>query len=335
MTESSFDLAAYRNWVRMSRNKRIVVEGRDDKQVFLMFLEELRERAGIGEEVAGVAVDSAEHMIGFETALGNREKVETLCSTLSGTPDAEKIVGFVDREFREFDRGTPLHDCVQAHKRRDRLVWSRGHSIENYCFDFDVLRRPLCDLPKAEADRQALGLMQSVFENAIRLACSASLAGEELGKLDKVEASVHWQILDLALQPEPKLLLNLRGWQEKLVRSHGVGVPVAESLVGAFQARSEQVDASDFDVVRWMCHGHIGFKFIWEAYSRCVLETCLQRDPDRGRARKAADKALGTDTSVRLKVCARAWVHRALGDHCCYPAEVFTLLGIPVHSSWA
>jgi len=49
--------------------------------------------------------------------------------------DAERSIGFVERELRYFDLEDCIHDLIGDHKAVNHLVWSRGHSIENYFFE--------------------------------------------------------------------------------------------------------------------------------------------------------------------------------------------------------
>lgn len=72
-----------------------------------------------------------------------RERVEYVCAKALNTPEARKLVGFVDREFREFEQGDTLRDLLDGHQTVGRVVWSRGHSIENYNLDGYILRQSL------------------------------------------------------------------------------------------------------------------------------------------------------------------------------------------------
>jgi hypothetical protein len=128
--------AEFRNFLMMSHDKHLLVEGIDDKIAFKLLFEELSGKHDI-------KIDTAERLINFERPLGNREKVEEICRTVTGRSFADKLVGFVDREFREFEWDNDIRDNLGQHKVDGRLVWSRGHSIENYFFDFIILREAL------------------------------------------------------------------------------------------------------------------------------------------------------------------------------------------------
>jgi hypothetical protein len=112
-------------------SRHILVEGRDDKRIFELLLRELCHT----DEKSQILVDSAEAFV--ECHPENRETVEDICNKITGEAYSDRLVAFVDREFREFDF-PQLLDRVDGHKISGQLVWSRGHSIENYFFDFDI-----------------------------------------------------------------------------------------------------------------------------------------------------------------------------------------------------
>src|SRR5437660_10174463 len=157
--------AVYRTMVRMSKFKYILVEGRDDIIVFKYLIEEfLGKRSDIRFHGA--------HQIRFDSGIGNRERVENIVESLKGKKYAKRFVGFVDREFRGFDLDNEIKDVIGKHNVTDRLIWSRGHSLENYYFDFSSLRRPLRHFSMTPHFDDALDLFEQNFEHIITLACS-------------------------------------------------------------------------------------------------------------------------------------------------------------------
>jgi len=330
MASLSYDLPSYRNYVRFSHTRHLLVEGRSDKRLFQALFDQLSTRVNLPNHGGCVEIDTAESLINFPNAaegIGNREKVERVCQSVEGQPFAEKLVGFVDREFREFDFAPDLRDRISGHKVSGRLVWSRGHSIENYLFDFDILRRPLRSLSTTDRFREALDLFETVFQTTIRLACAASIAGYRLGKLNLVSKSVNWEVLTID-PAQGQLALDYDAWKQKLVKRHSLPAEQTSALVEQVRSWSSVVGSSDWHIARWMCHGHIGLAFVWAAYGRCVHEVCHRASSDHKKAAAEARKVLKADSSVRFNVCAEWWVQRALGNHCDWPVEVLQLLGL-------
>lgn len=318
-------LSGYLSLLRISRRGHLLVEGRSDKQPFAIFLDEFSRRTTAASP-GRIDIDSAEDLIKFDTA-GNREKVETVCEHAASKPYAKKMVGFVDREFRGFERNPRLLDSIEEHEILDRLVWSRGHSIENYYFEFETLRRPLRLLSETDHCHEALDLFKMVFEKTVRLACAASLAAQQIKRPTLIKSSVSRQIFRIQTDGKTSLRTDLETWHRELTKRFQCSSRKAKQFVELFQSWEKRVESADFDVARWMCHGHIGLAFIWAIYSRCVLEICRKQGYDKKGAATEAQRVLSANESLRFNACAEEWVSRSLSGHCSYPVEVFTLFG--------
>ncbi len=331
MRSLQFDTPSYRSHVRFSRKKHILVEGPTDKRVFTLFIDALSRKYETINGLSDIKIDTAALIKG--NGIGQREKIEIICQSMSNEIFDGKFVGFVDREFREFEQVPRIADLIRSHKIEGSLVWSRGHSIENYIFDFDLLRNPLKHFSVTDKFREALDLFEDIFEDVIRLACALSLTGYELEKLILVKGSVSPEILEIREDMKTELAINEDKWKDNLVNLSRVQTDQANEIVAKYHFWEQVVKDSDFDSVRWLCHGHIGIAFIWSAYSKCVFDVCLNECHDIQIARAEARKVLKADESVRFNACASEWVERAIGDHYDYPFAVFDLLNVDLSVS--
>ena len=318
----SYNPSGYRNLLRMSHKKRLLLEGKEDKQFFKLLLDEFchSENKKIFQEIS---IDIAE-IIDFEEPVGNRKKVERICRSVKGASYSERLVGFVDREFREFALGDIIQDNLSIHKIQDRLVWSRGHSIENYLFDFSILRNPLRDLSATDCFDEALELFEKIIESAIRTACAASLAGKELEKLKLLQTSFNWKLLEVR---NSQIILSLELWEQELKKRN---LPLEEThkIIDRYQYWSQKIETVDFHLAKWICHGHIGIAFIWATYSRCVYEVCVRNEVEKPETEVAGIQ--GIKESNRVRACASWWARQARKNQCDYPLEVIQLLGLNV-----
>ena len=320
----------YRLYLQQSKKHHLLVEGSTDKRLFGRLLEEL-----YGKD-HGIMVDSAEQLIECSASnAGNAGAVEDMCASVSGKPYADLLVGFVDREYRDFDTNEALRDQISKHKVVGRLVWSRGHSIENYYFDFSMLEEPLRTFSVTEYFDEALRLFKGIFEATIRLACAVSLVEADalhlglIKKLDIVRDSV---LSDnnkrkSALMIDEDISLDFITVQENLVQKYNLSLEVATKVTTKLQSYLGRVESADFDVVRWLCRGHTGFRFVWRVYGYCVFTVCSRKqgvDPN-----KEASHALSADEALRFNICAESWVRKSLGNQNAYPLEVLRLLGLP------
>lgn len=308
----SYTPAGFRNLLRISHNQHLLVEGKDDKIAFKLLLDEL-------DEPQTVTILSAEIISG---PAGNREKVEAICRSVSGHPLAAKVVGFTDREFREFARNPGFSDQLKTHRVADRLVWSRGHSIENYCFDLEIIRDAFGGY--TEYYTKALALLESHFESVLRLGCAATLTGLDFNnRLNLIQDSVDWEIVDI--QPST-ITLDVTGWQDRLQSRFKLQPSQAAHLITRFDAWHTRIKNADIQFARWFCHGHIGLAFISEIYARCIFEVCAHLDE---KARRTEVNRFRSDGYItQFNNCLKTWSRGIKGSQYEYPKPVFNLLGM-------
>ncbi len=119
--------------ISFSKSRFLLVEGSEDEAFFTLIYNFLRSnKAQIPAEkldlLKNIIIDTAE---GIKGELGNRAKIEKICELVAQESSnvSNRVLGFVDREFREFEYNNELNDNIKTHKINNRLIWSRGHSI--------------------------------------------------------------------------------------------------------------------------------------------------------------------------------------------------------------
>jgi hypothetical protein len=322
MQSFTYTPSGYRNLIRMSNDRRLLVEGKEDKNLFQLLLDELYINQKLDSAKIKIPkIDSAEQLVSVDNATGNRQKVEILCKSLADKNYKYKLVGFVDREFREFNISDTIHDNLNIHKVEGQLVWSRGHSIENYFFDFSILREPLRDLSATEWFKEALTLFEKLIFSTLRLACCISLIGNEIGKLNVLKNSINWKIITIT---SSNLELLVDDWAEYLINQR-LNDKEVEKIITLYKYWQPIIENADFQVVRWICHGHIGVAVVWAVYSRCVYYICSKLG--RNKPESEVAKVQGIKEGNRTHACASWWARKAMGNQCDYPIEVLKLLG--------
>lgn len=316
MATLQFTINDYVAYVFASHKKRLLVEGNDDYQLFTRLIHAVTK----GE--SGIEIDDASCLIGFDRPVANREKVELVCDLIRGKPFSAKLTGFVDREFREFVFTPELQDNIKDHHVDGRLVWTRGHSVENYYFDFSTLQSPISALSSTRYQQLALELFERNFEWIIRMACVSSFLGMELGNFQIIRSNVSWQVFDII---EEKIVLNV-GAFEKALKAKNVRSETIQQITSRYSYWEELVSRADFDIVRWACHGHIGLSFIWSTYKRFVFEVGQRRGIQRPE--REVDRALEAKEEIRFITCAQNWIERALGNEGVFPYQLLQMLDI-------
>lgn len=308
-----YKLAEYKSFIQRSSNKHLLVEGSDDKRLFKTLLEEL--------SLSSVDIDSAEQLIDFGVGVGNRDKVELTCQAIAREAYANKLVGVTDREFRNFQISDPPVDLLEQHRVDDRLVWTRGHSVENYFFDFNILRNPLRDFSVTEFFDEALYLFETVFTSTLRLACAVSLAAFEFNnRYNLLKSSLDWSVLQI----NGNIEIEYNIWKDFLIKKHRVTIKDADVIIDLTLKWVDILQKVSDALIRWLCHGHVGLSLLWAAYARCVYEVCLRAN--LANPKQEASRVLRAEESVRFNSCASWWIRHALSGYCEYPTEIIHLL---------
>lgn len=316
MATLHYTLNDYIAYVFASQKKRLLVEGADDYRLFSRLIYAFTKNEG------KIEIDDASCLIGFEQAIANREKVEMACMLIKDKRFSTKLTGFVDREHRDFALSPKLQDQIKNHRVDGRLVWSRGHSVENYYFDFETLRAPISSLSPTRYQQVALDMFEKNFEGIIRMACSSSLLGLEMGNFQIIKSSISWNVFDV---DDGEISLNTNTLKKELEKKN-VRSETIQIITDRYPYWRGLVNMADFDVVRWACHGHIGLSFIWSTYKRLVYEVSLKDGTQRPE--REVERALDAKEEIRFIACAQNWIKRALGNETVFPYELLELLEI-------
>src|SRR5260370_6117966 len=200
-----YSFGAYQIKIRITERPLLLVEGKDDKQFFDKLLNEAGKQ---GNALAkDVTIDIADMIQDDKVkGMGKREIVETVCEAVpQELLRSKNFCGFVDREFRGFQLNGSIEDTICDHCVNGSLVWSRGHSFENYCFDFNVLNEhfEVCSsFITSELVDSALNLFKEILQSVLHVSCAISLAARDsqylsVTKGGSIKGCIHWNNLCL------------------------------------------------------------------------------------------------------------------------------------------
>ena len=306
----------YQTMVRFSKHKHILVEGRNDKRVFDTIIDEI----GISDLV----VDSAESLVSQDgNECGNREKVEYICRK-----QIPNLVGFVDREFREFEISDSIVDNINEHKVNGRVVWSRGHSIENYCIERHIVRSALRVNSLTSYFRDAVALFDAIYDSLLQEISAVSLAGYEVGMLTVLRKSIDPRIFRIETSRE-QLEIDTDYWRrilsQKSIRSQKI-----EAFIEKYQQWRSKTQKIDLDTLRWVSHGHVGMAFIWSAYSSCVYHVARKAGENNKQARKEAQRVLKAEETIRMNYMCEYWIKSGLKKEAEFPFKVLHMINVTI-----
>jgi len=340
MARPSLTPKEYENYLKESSFKHLLVEGKNDKDFFNLLIYEFNKNNQTMSRPKVVIDTVKEINCEGEGLSGSRVKVEFIyqlieSKALADKSLADKLVGFVDREFREFEYNSVVRDNRPEHVVQGRLVWSRGHSIENYFFDISILEELLLSISSNDFQLElfytAFEKFQSVINATIRLACAAGLAAKECQVLTRIEE--RWidfnfiRINNGNKNMSTDVILDFEEWTKDIFKTEDkdVSLDKANSLCNSCKYWSLQIVNVDLSVIRWLCHGHLGMQFIRSVYARCVYDSAVDNQFQQPDAE--VTKTEKYNTGYRFKACATSWSRKAISNQCECPTEVLKLLG--------
>ncbi|AFY44839.1 DUF4435 domain-containing protein [Nostoc sp. PCC 7107] len=362
MNEWGFKIDEYQRAIgTFSNRKRLIVEGKSDKYLFKILLDEFslathqfqKERKN---SIDKVDIDDVETLIKSDDSLklfivdaaGNRQKIERIHKNVKNLPKYTNLVFFVDREFDNFTISfeEEIKDEMSSHKVDGALIWSRGHSIENYLFDSTILHQPLRILSDGKLFDDAIKIFEDNFYLTIRLASAVSIAFKECEKIQALEKIIDWELIDIDTS---NVNLRIVDWREKMYKrgeqdQRGRTIrkfsnEEIEQIINSYQMWYQKIENDNVDesILRWICHGHIGFQVILEVYCSCVHYCVLNREinnelnktKDINKVyREANHKIHKSGKDDIWEQFANWWAHKAVRNECLYPLEVLEKLGI-------
>lgn len=260
---SSYSVDGYVSALAFRTSKSVLVEGPTDRRCVSRVRAEL-ERRGI-VPFGAVVVDSANLIRGEGRAIGNRALVELIFA--QAVAAGFSLAALVDREFRDFEVGERVIDRLKGHfESGNLLVWTRGHSLENYFLDEGTAKAFLLFQFSDELNGGCFEVIHRNIAAIIQWIAAVSAGLHLVGLTERASgiASIkHWHITDGVIELSPAELvsdLQARGATPEMCAG------LKAQLSSVFAVLS---DDDDPEVGRWLAHGHIGFELFWSAIAVC------------------------------------------------------------------
>jgi len=305
----------YLRKLTLTDHRVVLVEGTTDKRILAKLVNGLAADDLIG--AGDLVIDTAEELESPQgQTMGNREKVEAVINTLPPAVGHRTIIGFVDREFREFHMAAVVEDKLATHFTSGRLIWSRGHSIENYFFDAQCLEATFRALTPPEFQRRTWVAFRELFPSVLLSAASVALAGRDLCNIRRVASTINWECLGIIGN---EIAVNTAQWRPRLLQVWPAAD--ADKVIERYEHWKGVLEHSSGEVVRWLTHGHVGFCMIWHSYARCAFEVS-------GGDARVPERIVSVREDVRINLCADSWVQRVAANTAPYPDVLMKVLGV-------
>ena len=308
--------------VTMSNKAYILVEGSDDKE----FFEDLKRHRGQNRQLGtDTTIMSAEILRSEDPGEGNRTKVERVCDLIVDSDCATRFVAFVDREWRGFRLGRTITDDLGYQHHEGRLIWSRGHSIENYMFEYDVAGDALYPFTLSSVvANKALELLRENFTSILNMGCAIGLAARDVQCLERARGSIGPEQITLS---DRRVGWEVQSWRDWLMGNSPLDEATIIRLIERYQHWLEVVQKSDPVGVRWACDGHIGLKFIWSSYAILVYHASLANNEPGPKPSTERSAVLSINERARFKQMVEKWLRKWGDDVVDTPGLCFNTIG--------
>jgi len=311
----------YRNYLRISSKKHILVEGKNDKYFIdrmLYYLANEIEKPELNEEVV---VDTAASLIKADSGTGsNKEKVEEIANTVVDKDYSQRFIALIDRELYLFDwdyeKIQILQDNFPRHNIEKRIIRTRGHSLENYLFELDIVSNFFNINTTIPNPQTATNLFRKIFKSVIYSACTIGLAATKSSLLQKIESGIFWRNFIELTSGEINFLLE--DWLNFLTDKRSVPESKISEIKHNYKIYIQLINQTSFEIVRWLSHGHIGYDFLKEAYIKCVMQVTQEADSNVNWTTK--DKM--------LQQLINYWIEKILSNDRMYFQEIFEMLDL-------
>ena len=292
------------------KTPRLLVEGRFDRLFFKKLIDHLITIKQYPNalpllETLVQQIDCAENL---EMSGNNRERVEAVCQFVDNQPTQSiRFVGFVDREYREFDLPNRFIDQLGCHHQVGCAVWSRGHSLENYFFVPSLLIAIYADYgQKARTDETikeaALKLFAQFFDEGLYHALCVGMVASELKIAHKdILATLTADCFDGQTET---LLFKESEWLPKIAGKTKQQQDSIENNLTKWQTRLKSLSISCY---QYICHGHIGERILFNLFLHTI--NCVS--DGKSNARKSIETTAGNEND-RFIDYSNGWIARQL-----------------------
>lgn len=253
------DISSYQLAVKLRTPKTILVEGVTDKAVLSRYLV----GSNFSEKVQSQFLIDEVAIIGNDPALsglGNRERLLATADVLK--QGCEKIKFLADREWDDVDVNAV--DESSFSQVCDVVLRTKGHSIENYWFEERALVHFLLHVHAANVNVDFLEGVRSRFRDFLILSASYSLAAKESGCITRCGGMIAAEDIEWT-GGEYKARESL---QAKAIQRG-----ITDDLPHIMEGLRPKVEIIAPDLLRWICHGHLGE----EAIRACAANLAIEK----------------------------------------------------------
>lgn len=258
------DISSYRLAIKIRSHKTILVEGTSDKSIISHFL---LSRNYHDNHTSDYFIDDASIVKHDDVlyGLGNKSKALAIISAVNNP----KLSGMIDREWDNINLNDLNED--QFTQNINNVYLTKGHSIENYWFDVDASVGFLIKAFPTTINQEYLKAVSDNFQKVLRFAAAYSLTARDASIITRTSELISYS--------------DITWNQDEFTLQESFDTKLAERNVNlAFAVecnkRSVQLMTSNQNLLKWICHGHLGE----EAIRSCMAAVALANGVNQSTA---------------------------------------------------
>jgi|JI10StandDraft_1071094.scaffolds.fasta_scaffold135199_3 hypothetical protein len=215
------------------------------------------------------SIDSADMISADNLHYGNRDKVLYINSKrINDQTIKDKLIIFIDREYNDFDINDPNIDLNPTHAGNDNLYFTRGHSMENYFFDVNVILDYIEFMHSSKLQSDYKSLIVKHWKELIIYAASISFSIYKNNLIGRSENVFEYGIWDIGAN---NLILN-ETFFKSCLQKRGIAATTTQDILTDTYNIYNILSLKDKEC-RWLAHGHIGMNIIFCGLAR-ILYSC-------------------------------------------------------------
>lgn len=306
--ELRYDIPEYIALTKMSSKARILVEGKDDRGIILGLISRINPKIKF-------SVDSAVDIKGncSNTAKNNRAKIEKIHLHCKEKDSHEKLFFLCDREFRKFEIDESIKDLVQDHEVDRNLVWTEGHSLENYFLSPSMLIDGFRFLTGAGQKDNALQLFEEIFYLSLREIATLTLAAKIQNCASFPSTIIQWKEISITGN---SIDIGLR----KLKPENSI----TERFIRSYFDVSTVIAQTPIETCARFCRGHTAVIALQRIFAACLYTTTKITDEEI--ARYDANLFNNIPESTIRTALSESWISGVSKGEASYPAPLVRLL---------
>lgn len=303
-----YDIDEYLTKVKMSYKKRILVEGKKDKDHLTGLLNAL-------ECDDGIKIDTSENIKGNSeiTAKCNRAKIEIIHKLSYKSVDHKNLFFLIDREYLKFKiENESIEDLMQDHESDGNLSWTIGHSIENYFIEQDLLTNSYSYLSGTEFKTEALKIFNKIMDSSIKLIAAISLSAKDINKCTYPIGIIKWQNFKIS---NNILSLDIEELEQ---------TPILKNFTIELEKNYRIVENTDIRICLRICRGHTAILMLQRIFASCLHNVGSKENEDK--AYKDASDFQKVSENILVAALCESWTRMVSNDNIEHPNNLISLI---------